>query len=727
MMWGGPIDLGVGESDGTTFTGVYVVTQADINAGGVYNIATTTGTPPKGDPVEDDSEDPNPLEEDDPDYDPECPDCTFVPLEESPSIHLLKSGAYVDANEDGIVNPGDEIHYTFVVTNTGNVPLTDVTVTDPLVTVTGGPIDLDVGESDETTFTGVYVVTQADINAGGVYNIATTTGTPPNGDPVEDDSEDPNPLEEDDPDYDPECPDCTFVPLEESPSIHLLKSGAYVDANEDGIVNPGDEIHYTFVVTNTGNVPLTDVTVTDPLVSVSGGPIDLDVGESDATEFTGVYTVTQADINAGGVYNIATTSGTPPKGDPVEDDSEDPEPLDPEDPNFDPDCPDCTFVPLEEDPSIHLLKSGVYVDANEDGIVNPGDEIHYTFVVTNTGNVPLTGVTVTDPLFTVSGGPIGLDVGQTDETTVTGVYVITQAEINAGGVYNIATTTGTPPKGDPVEDDSEDPNPLDEDDPNYDPDCPDCTFVPLEESPSIHLLKSGVYVDANEDGIVNPGDEIHYTFVVTNTGNVPLTDVTVTDPLVTVSGGPIGLDVGQSDETTFTGVYVVTQADINAGGVYNIATTTGTPPKGDPVEDDSEDPNPLDEDDPNYDPDCTDCTCTELDQDPSIELVKTAEEGDYGMGDEITYTFKVTNTGNVTLSNITIEDLLPGIVISGNESPITLDPEDSDDTHFTAIYTVSVDDIAKRGVLNHATVTGEDPKGDEVNDDDEEEIGRAHV
>src|SRR5690625_3539950 len=586
----------------------------------------------------------------------------------------------------------------------------------------GGPIDLGVGESDGTTFTGVYVVTQADINAGGVYNIATTTGTPPKGDPVEDDSEDPNPLEEDDPDYDPECPDCTFVPLEESPSIHLLKSGAYVDANEDGIVNPGDEIHYTFVVTNTGNVPLTDVTVTDPLVTVTGGPIDLDVGESDETTFTGVYVVTQADINAGGVYNIATTTGTPPNGDPVEDDSEDPNPLEEDDPDYDPECPDCTFVPLEESPSIHLLKSGAYVDANEDGIVNPGDEIHYTFVVTNTGNVPLTDVTVTDPLVSVSGGPIDLDVGESDGTTFTGVYVVTQADINAGGVYNIATTTGTPPKGDPVEDDSEDPEPLDPEDPNYDEDCPDCTFVPLEEDPSIHLLKSGVYVDANEDGIVNPGDEIHYTFVVTNTGNVPLTGVTVTDPLVTVSGGPIGLDVGQSDETTFTGVYTVTQADINAGGVYNIATTTGTPPIGDPVEDDSEDPEPLEPEDPNYDEECPDCTFTELDQDPSIELVKTAEEGDYGVGDEITYTFKVTNTGNVTLSNITIEDLLPGIVISGNESPITLDPEDSDDTHFTATYTVSEDDIANRGVFNHATVTGEDPKGDEVNDDDEEDV-----
>src|SRR5690625_3550565 len=565
-----------------TASATYTVTQADLDAGIVENTATATGKDPEDNDVTD---------EDDED----------VELERDPSIHLLKSGVYVDADNNEIVNPGDEIHYTFTVTNTGNVTLTDVVIHDDRIGVEDLFVTDELAPAAEMTVAFTYTITQNDINDGGVWNLAIGTGNDPDDEPVEDESEDPEPLEEDDPDYDPECPDCTFVPLEESPSIHLLKSGAYVDANEDGIVNPGDEIHYTFVVTNTGNVPLTDVTVTDPLVTVSGGPIDLGVGESDGTTFTGVYVVTQADINAGGVYNIATTTGTPPKGDPVEDDSEDPNPLEEDDPDYDPECPDCTFVPLEESPSIHLLKSGAYVDANEDGIVNPGDEIHYTFVVTNTGNVPLTGVTVTDPLFTVSGGPIDLDVAESDETTFTGVYVITQEDINAGGVYNIATTTGTPPKGDPVEDDSEDPEPLDPEDPNYDPDCPDCTFVPLEESPSIHLLKSGVYVDANEDDIVNPGDEIHYTFTVTNTGNVPLTDVTVTDPLVTVTGGPIDLDVGENDETTFTGVYVVTQADINAGGVYNIALVTGTSPDGEEVEDESEDPEPLDPDDPDYD------------------------------------------------------------------------------------------------------------------------------
>ena len=77
---------------------------------------------------------------------------------------------------------GQVVPYTLAVTNTGNVTLTNVTVTDPKVTVTGGPLaKLEVGASDSTTFKGVYTLTQADIDAGKVDNTATTKGTPPSG------------------------------------------------------------------------------------------------------------------------------------------------------------------------------------------------------------------------------------------------------------------------------------------------------------------------------------------------------------------------------------------------------------------------------------------------------------------------------------------------------------------------------------------------------------------
>src|SRR5690606_18191498 len=109
---------------------------------------------------------------------------------------------------------GDVINYTFVVTNTGNVPLTNVTVTDNNATVSGGPISLGVGQSDSTTFTAVHVITQADIDAGYVYNLATATGNPPTGVPVSDTSTDPTPCATCP--VDPACPDCTIVPLDQN-------------------------------------------------------------------------------------------------------------------------------------------------------------------------------------------------------------------------------------------------------------------------------------------------------------------------------------------------------------------------------------------------------------------------------------------------------------------------------------------------------------------------------
>ena len=93
-------------------------------------------------------------------------------------ITLEKTGAYLDTPPINTFNAGDQITYTFTVTNTGNVPLTDVTVTDDLITVTGNPLaSLEPGASDATTFTGTYTLTQADIDAGTFTNTATVTGT----------------------------------------------------------------------------------------------------------------------------------------------------------------------------------------------------------------------------------------------------------------------------------------------------------------------------------------------------------------------------------------------------------------------------------------------------------------------------------------------------------------------------------------------------------------------
>ncbi|WP_418264609.1 DUF7507 domain-containing protein [Flavobacterium faecale] len=712
VVTGGPIaTLAVGTSDDTTFTASHTLTQEDINAGIVYNLATATGKDPKGNPVTGTSTDPTPCTTCP--KDPECLDCTMTPLSQNPSISITKDGTYVDTNADGKTNVGDKINYTFVVKNTGNVTLTNVTVTDNNAVVTGGPIaTLAVGTSDDTTFTASHTLTQEDINAGIVYNLATATGKDPKGNPVTGTSTDPTPCTTCP--KDPECLDCTMTPLSQNPSISITKDGTYVDTNADGKTNVGDKINYTFVVKNTGNVILTNVTVTDNNAVVTGGPIaTLAVGTSDDTTFTASHTLTQEDINAGIVYNLATATGKDPKGNPVTGTSTDPTPCTtcPKDPE----CLDCTMTPLSQNPSISITKDGTYVDTNADGKTNVGDKINYTFVVKNTGNVTLTNVTVTDNNAVVTGGPIAtLAVGTSDDTTFTASHTLTQEDINAGIVYNLATATGKDPKGNPVTGTSTDPTPCTTC--PKDPECLDCTMTPLSQNPSISITKDGTYVDTNADGKTNVGDKINYTFVVKNTGNVTLTNVTVTDNNAVVTGGPIAtLAVGTSDDTTFTASHTLTQEDINAGIVYNLATATGKDPKGNPVTGTSTDPTPCTT--CPKDPECLDCTMTPLSQNPSISITKdgtyvdTNADGKTNVGDKINYTFVVKNTGNVTLTNVTVTD--NNAVVTGG--PIaTLAVGTSDDTTFTASHTLTQEDINAGIVYNLATATGKDPKGNPV-------------
>src|SRR5699024_5072037 len=102
----------------------------------------------------------------------------------------------------------------------------------------------------------------------------------------------------------------------------------------------------------TGNVTLDDVTVNDPMLGgdLAVAPSTLAPGETGT--YTGIYAVTQEDIDSKEeIVNIATATGTPPGYDP-----EDP-PTDPEDPNYPPVTPPVEEeVPVTKDPSINLVK-----------------------------------------------------------------------------------------------------------------------------------------------------------------------------------------------------------------------------------------------------------------------------------------------------------------------------------------------------------------------------------
>jgi len=190
-----------------------------------------------------------------------------------------------------------------------------------------------------------------------------------------------------------------------------------------------------------------------------------------------------------------------------------------------------------------------------------------------------------------------LDVGE--EWTYTGVHELTQSDIDAGNVDNQAVVTGEDPEGNTLSDLSDDPNnPADVDvEGDNDPDDVTNTLVP--QHPEIQISKTGHFNDENGNGLADVGETITYSFTVSNIGNVTLSDVTVDDPLVSVSGTLVILSPGDSDNTTFTAVYTITKDDIDRGYVTNTATATGTDPQGNDVTDESDDPN----DTTNIDPD----------------------------------------------------------------------------------------------------------------------------
>ncbi|MHC0445911.1 T9SS type B sorting domain-containing protein, partial [Flavobacterium sp. 3-218] len=111
----------------------------------------------------------------------------------------------------------------------------------------------------------------------------------------------------------------------EVPAISVIKTAVFNDENKSGFANAGETITYKFTVTNTGNVPLVGITINDPLpgVVVSGQAINLGVNESNETNFTAFYKITQEDINRGSVSNQATVKGSSSRGVVVEDQSDD--------------------------------------------------------------------------------------------------------------------------------------------------------------------------------------------------------------------------------------------------------------------------------------------------------------------------------------------------------------------------------------------------------------------
>ncbi|NLJ41273.1 MAG: VWA domain-containing protein [Clostridiales bacterium] len=284
----------------------------------------------------------------------------------SATIEVTKEGQYIDGNEDGIINAGDRIDYTIIVTNTGDVTLTDIEVVDDKIDLSETIDELLPGESKEII--GSYTFSQDDLDSGSVINNVIVRGLDPNENPVEDE-------------------DKEETPLTPSPAMTIVKEGTYVDVDEDGVATVADRIDYTITVTNTGNVTLTNIVVNDPKLGLTRTIDVLAPGESKVIEDS--YTLTEEDIfdNEDRVVVNTVTAQADQMEEPVDDEeiTELP-PLEEE------------FEDQETNPAMTLVKKGTFVDVDGDGVATLADRIDYKITVTNTGDVDLTNIKVIDKL-----------------------------------------------------------------------------------------------------------------------------------------------------------------------------------------------------------------------------------------------------------------------------------------------------------------------------------------
>jgi hypothetical protein len=272
----------------------------------------------------------------------------------APAITIEKAtnGQDADVPTGPVVPAGSTVNFTYLVTNTGNVALTNVVVTDdqgvavscPLTTLPVGP------GNNSMTCTGSTIAT-----AGQYANVGRACG----------DGAGQNVCDED--------PSHHFGA---NPIIDIEKATNGQDADDPTgpVVLIGTTVAFTYLVTNTGNVDLSNVTVMDDQgVTVSCPQVSLAVGES--MTCTGSTTAT-----AGQYANVGTACG---------DGTGSQQHVCNEDPSHH----------FGADPGIDIEKATNGQDAddpNDAPQINAGDQVTWSYTVTNSGNVALDPFVIDD-------------------------------------------------------------------------------------------------------------------------------------------------------------------------------------------------------------------------------------------------------------------------------------------------------------------------------------------
>lgn len=499
-------------------------------------------------------------------------DPDFIPDESSAVVDYtitISNDTASDVSLDDVTDvlPTDAVYVTDSLSVDGT-PVYPISL-EPFVIA--GPIDVPAGESIDITYT---------VDLGTTITGARTNSAVAHLGTVQLDAS--NDVRESTP------ATATVIVQEPIPAVAVTKSAGTVEDSEggvDGLVDAGDTVTYTYEVDNTGRTDLFDISIVDDKIADDAADIVCPgaTGDSNIIDFIAhggasvtceaVYTITQADIDAGGVTNVVDVTAYDPEGDDVTDQQS-------------------VTKELPAVPVLTVEKSGVLDLAvvSPDDRADAGDVGTYSIVVTNDGNVTLADIAVTDNLVPdadVSCGTTDTDtvddnmidtLAPGDSRTCTAEYALLQDDLDAGSVTNLASAEGS----DVTPDENE-------------ADGTDTSTIDLVADPELTVEKT-----SDRESVNLIGEVITYTITVTNSGNVTLSEVDVADSMLAdltcvagtgvtgpvpdgevdpvVENGTYIVSPGESVECT--GTYVATEADFGLAAIVNTATATGVAPAG---------------------------------------------------------------------------------------------------------------------------------------------------
>jgi uncharacterized repeat protein (TIGR01451 family) len=506
-------------------------------------------------------------------------------------IHALLPGLQVQktVSTDGTcpgselvtVLAGAQLTYCYAVTNTGATALNGVTVDDDGVTIAAG--NLAAGQS--------ITVSAAMTATSDASTSAVATGTNvPTGAPFS------------------SAPDDASVDVI-APALSIAKTVS-TDGTCPGVelvtVLSGAQVTYCYTATNTGDTLVSGVVVDDGGVTIAIGDLTPGQSGSGAT----IVTAT-ADTDT-----PATASGTTA-------------------------ATDTPVSSLPDDAAIDVVAPALSIQktASSNGSC-PGSElvtvlagapVAYCYVVTNTGDVAISGITVDDGGATLTIGNLAAGQAGSASTTFT-------ASVNES---TLATALGvSAPTGTAVES------------------APDGAAVAIV-APALSIQKTAS-VDGTCPGselvTVLSGAQVTYCYTVTNTGDTAIGSVVVDDGGVTIAIGDLAVGQSGSGSAVVIAMVDTTTAATASGTTTATGSSISSPPDTASVD-----------------------VVT-----PALAIQKTASTSGSCPGSElvtvlsgaqITYCYAVSNTGDAAVAGtvvhdggatITVGDLLPGQSSSGS-------------------------------------------------------------